>query len=233
MLWLYYHHVLIGCWLQILFLAGLAFIIGFERTFWFFFQRHKLKGSSFFFTGTIVVLLGWPLIGMIIESYGFICLFGGFIPAAVSFLRRIPVLGTIFNLPGISSVMNRIGGDSSRSMVWWFQVPQSWFWSNYMTIRWNEALWIPTDLHVTRSCTHFIYFYEWNQWWTHSLVYFGFVKGGDIWNTSQEEVLLWRYLINQLTQWKLRDDELWWHDNVLDQVLDVVDMTHWYLDEKD
>jgi hypothetical protein len=41
---------------------------------------------------------------MIIEAYGFIVLFSGFFPVAINFLRRIPVIGTILNLPGISSV---------------------------------------------------------------------------------------------------------------------------------
>ena len=102
---------------NILFLAGLAFIIGYQRTFWFFFQKHKLHGSIFFFIGIFVVLLGYPLIGMLIETYGFVKLFGGFIPAAIAFLRRIPFIGLILNLPGISTVVDRIGGDVSRSMV--------------------------------------------------------------------------------------------------------------------
>ncbi|KAF4528979.1 hypothetical protein B566_EDAN017357, partial [Ephemera danica] len=36
-----------------------------NRTFRFFFQRHKVRGSVAFFGGIIVVLLGWPLIGML------------------------------------------------------------------------------------------------------------------------------------------------------------------------
>ena len=88
---------------NILFLSGLAFVIGLERTFRFFFQYHKIKGSTAFFGGIFVVLFGYPLIGMIIEAYGFIVLFSGFFPVAINFLRRIPVLGSILNLPGISS----------------------------------------------------------------------------------------------------------------------------------
>ena len=61
--------------LQILFISGLALVIGLERTFRFFFQKHKLKGSSCFLGGVLVVLIGWPLIGMIIEIYGFVLLF--------------------------------------------------------------------------------------------------------------------------------------------------------------
>ena len=60
---------------QILFISGLALVIGLERTFRFFFQKHKLKGSSCFLGGVMVVLFGWPLIGMIIETYGFVLLF--------------------------------------------------------------------------------------------------------------------------------------------------------------
>merc|ERR1711988_1974937 len=95
---------------NILFLSGLAFIIGLERTFRFFFQYHKIKGSTAFFGGIFVVLFGYPLIGMIIEAYGFIVLFSGFFPVAINFLRRIPVLGSILNLPGISSAVFYLSG---------------------------------------------------------------------------------------------------------------------------
>lgn len=102
---------------NILFLSGLAFIIGLERTFWFFFQKHKWKGSVAFFSGITVLLIGWPLIGMIVESYGFVLLFRGFFPAALSFLTRVPVLGTILSLPLINKIVEKVGGDSRRSMV--------------------------------------------------------------------------------------------------------------------
>lgn len=61
---------------QILFLSGLAFVIGMRRTFDFFFQRHKIKGSAAFFAGIVIVFLGWPLVGMIVEVYGSLLLFG-------------------------------------------------------------------------------------------------------------------------------------------------------------
>lgn len=60
---------------QLLFLTGLSLIIGLRRTFFFFFQRHKLKGTSFFLGGVAVVLLRWPLLGMCLETYGFFSLF--------------------------------------------------------------------------------------------------------------------------------------------------------------
>lgn len=60
---------------QILFVAGLAFVIGLERTFRFFFQKHKMKATGFFLGGVCVVLIGWPIVGVVLEVYGFFLLF--------------------------------------------------------------------------------------------------------------------------------------------------------------
>lgn len=102
---------------NILFISGLGAVIGRERTFRFFFQRHKIKGSIAFFGGIIIVLVGWPLVGMIFEGYGFFLLFSGFFPVAINFLRRVPLLGTILNMPGISKVVDKLAGDSQRTRV--------------------------------------------------------------------------------------------------------------------
>nr|XP_057911674.1 vesicle transport protein GOT1A isoform X2 [Doryrhamphus excisus] len=71
---LYFDSVLLAFG-NMLFLTGLTSIIGFRRTSYFFFQRHKLKGSFFFMGGVSLVLCRWPVIGMLVESYGFILLF--------------------------------------------------------------------------------------------------------------------------------------------------------------
>lgn len=97
---------------NLLFISGLAFIIGIERTFWFFFQRHKLKASTAFFLGIFIVLFGWPLVGMCIESYGFLLLFRGFIPATVAFLSRVPGIGFVLNLPLVRTLVRQIGTDT-------------------------------------------------------------------------------------------------------------------------
>ncbi|XP_031569560.1 vesicle transport protein GOT1B-like [Actinia tenebrosa] len=102
---------------NILFISGLALVIGLERTFRFFFQKHKLRASSCFLGGILVVLFGWPLIGMIIETYGFVLLFSGFFPVVVNFLRRVPIIGNILNLPIISTIVSRIAGEQGNSMV--------------------------------------------------------------------------------------------------------------------
>merc|ERR1739845_172047 len=82
---------------NILFLSGMSFIIGLNRTFNFFFQPHKLKGSCLFFAGIITVVLGWTFTGFILEAYGFFVLFAGFFPAMISFMKRVPVIGSILS----------------------------------------------------------------------------------------------------------------------------------------
>ncbi|XP_027881851.1 golgi transport 1Bb isoform X1 [Xiphophorus couchianus] len=100
---------------NILFVAGLSFVIGLERTVRFFFQRHKAKATSFFLGGIFVVLTGWPIIGVVLEIYGFFLLFRGFFPVAVGFIRRVPVIGSLLSLPGIRTLVDKIG--ESNAMV--------------------------------------------------------------------------------------------------------------------
>ncbi|XP_032949858.1 vesicle transport protein GOT1A isoform X2 [Rhinolophus ferrumequinum] len=70
-------------------------------------NRHKLKGTSFFLGGVVIVLLRWPLLGMLLETYGFFNLFKGFFPVAFGFL------GNAFNIPFLSSLFRRLQGTSS------------------------------------------------------------------------------------------------------------------------
>uniref|UniRef100_A0A914WPS4 Vesicle transport protein GOT1B n=1 Tax=Plectus sambesii TaxID=2011161 RepID=A0A914WPS4_9BILA len=97
---------------NLLFIVGLTLVIGVERTLRFFFQRHKIKGSSLFFGGIVVVLIGWPMVGICIELWGFVLLFGGFIPVAVNFLRRVPVIGQLLSLPGLKQVLDWLAPES-------------------------------------------------------------------------------------------------------------------------
>lgn len=89
---------------NVLFLAGVMLIIGPRRAVRFFFQKRKAKGSAFFFSGMALVLIGRPVIGMVIEIFGFVNLFGDFFPVVISFLRRMPVVGNVLNMPGFKFV---------------------------------------------------------------------------------------------------------------------------------
>ncbi|XP_057411838.1 vesicle transport protein GOT1A isoform X1 [Balaenoptera acutorostrata] len=105
-MFLYFDSVLLAFG-NLLFLTGLSLIIGLRKTFSFFFQRHKLKGTSFFLGGVVIVLLRWPLLGMLLETYGFFNLFKGFFSVAFGFL------GNTSNIPFLSVLFQRLQGTSS------------------------------------------------------------------------------------------------------------------------
>lgn len=75
-------------------------------------QREKLGGTLAFFGGLVLVLSGWAFVGLILEAFGFVNLFGNFFPYALAVLRRVPLLGTVLNLPVIGPLVDRVVGNS-------------------------------------------------------------------------------------------------------------------------
>ncbi|URD93923.1 vesicle transport protein [Musa troglodytarum] len=94
---------------NILFLSGLMLTIGLKSTLQFFAKPKNYKGTISFGAGFFLVLVGWPVIGMILESYGFIVLFSGFRSILAVFLQKIPILGWIFQQPFVTSFFDRHG----------------------------------------------------------------------------------------------------------------------------
>lgn len=99
---------------DVLFLCGLALTIGLTRTIRFFTRKERWRGIACFLGGILLVMLRWPVIGMVIQTFGFLNLFGSFFPVAVAFLRQTPVVGSVLNLPVISDVVDRLAGVSKR-----------------------------------------------------------------------------------------------------------------------
>ncbi|KAL3137128.1 hypothetical protein ABBQ32_006700 [Trebouxia sp. C0010 RCD-2024] len=93
---------------NLLFLAGVGTTIGPRATLRFFMRRKNLKGSACFLTGVVLILIKWALVGICVETYGFWLLFSGFFPTVLGFLRRLPVLGSILDLPILKTVLNKL-----------------------------------------------------------------------------------------------------------------------------
>mmetsp|Transcript_6466 Transcript_6466/g.8229 ORF Transcript_6466/g.8229 Transcript_6466/m.8229 type:complete len:150 (-) Transcript_6466:576-1025(-) len=111
---------------NIMFLVGFTFLSGIRRTLEFFgFMGDRMKerwqrrwrGIITFLGGIMLVMSGWGVIGMMVEIFGFLNLFGTFFPLVFSFLRTLPVIGPFLNLPGVSKVVDKISGKTSSSMV--------------------------------------------------------------------------------------------------------------------
>jgi len=95
---------------NILFLAGITTVIGFLRTILFFKRKQKIFGTLCFFTGIFLVFIKWPMIGIFIELFGFINLFGDFFPVILSFMRNLPIIGNILNKPAVREFTDRLVG---------------------------------------------------------------------------------------------------------------------------
>jgi len=70
------------------FLAGVTLSLGVRKIKKFFLQKKKIKGSICFFVGIALVLFGWALIGICVELFGFINLFGDFFPNRTSCIAK-------------------------------------------------------------------------------------------------------------------------------------------------
>jgi hypothetical protein len=117
---------------QILFLSGITLIIGPQKTFYFFARKQKIRGTVCFLGGILLVFIRWPFVGMIVETFGFLNLFGyvvlsiltpnllwvcgtafspllyapnrDFFPVIVTFLRQLPFIGNVLTMPYIRDV---------------------------------------------------------------------------------------------------------------------------------
>ncbi|KIP01901.1 hypothetical protein PHLGIDRAFT_96575 [Phlebiopsis gigantea 11061_1 CR5-6] len=95
---------------NLLFLSGLTLIIGPQKTFYFFARKQKIRGTLCFLGGILLIFFKWPFIGVIVEVFGFLNLFGDFFPVILTFLRQLPFIGTLLQLPYIKDVADRVAG---------------------------------------------------------------------------------------------------------------------------
>jgi hypothetical protein len=97
---------------NVLFLAGIPFLIGWRQAARFFDPRRKGKarGVICFFAGVLLVLRRWAVVGMIVEVIGMVEMFGTFLPLVVASLRGLPYIGPVLSAPGVAAVIDRLSG---------------------------------------------------------------------------------------------------------------------------
>ncbi|KAK9453147.1 Got1/Sft2-like family-domain-containing protein [Dipodascopsis uninucleata] len=95
---------------NILFIAGLFLVIGYQKALLFFARRQKIRGTICFVIGITLILLRKPVTGFIIEFCGILALFGDFFSVIVSFLRSLPFIGPVLSSPIIAPTIDRLAG---------------------------------------------------------------------------------------------------------------------------
>lgn len=82
---------------NLLFIAGIPMTIGPGRTAGYFLRPQKARGTVCFALGIFLVMIGWPIFGIILEIFGIMNLFGNMFPLLKVLLKQVPVVGGIFN----------------------------------------------------------------------------------------------------------------------------------------
>lgn len=80
---------------NLFFVAGVPMTIGPGRTAGYFFQPTKARATGCLALGIFLVFVGWPVLGIALELFGFLNLFGNMFPVAMVVLKTMPVIGPL------------------------------------------------------------------------------------------------------------------------------------------
>ena len=58
----------------------------------------------------MLVILRWGIIGIVLEFFGFLNLFGNFLPTVLTVGKQIPVLNQVLEVPFIANMMDFLVG---------------------------------------------------------------------------------------------------------------------------
>lgn len=88
---------------NILFIAGIGMVMG-PRRFTTFFKA-RMRASGFFFAGVFFVLIRWCFVGIALQMFGALNLFGNFIPMVLRVMEAMPLVGRVMALPPLQQLL--------------------------------------------------------------------------------------------------------------------------------
>jgi hypothetical protein len=81
---------------NLLFVCGIPLMIGPGRTLGYFLQPKKARATGCLVFGIFLVLVGHPVIGILLEIFGLLNLFGNMFPVLMIMAKNLPVVGSLF-----------------------------------------------------------------------------------------------------------------------------------------
>ncbi|KAL7462346.1 hypothetical protein ACHAXS_002727 [Conticribra weissflogii] len=81
---------------NLLFVCGIPLMIGPGRTVGYFLQPKKARATGCLACGIFLVLVGHPVIGILLEIFGLLNLFGNMFPLVMMMAKNMPVVGGLF-----------------------------------------------------------------------------------------------------------------------------------------
>jgi Got1/Sft2-like family len=80
---------------NLFFVAGVPMTLGPGRTAGYFFQPKKARATACLAAGLFLVFVGWPVLGILLEAFGLLNLFGNMFPLALAIVKQMPVIGPL------------------------------------------------------------------------------------------------------------------------------------------
>ncbi len=81
---------------HLLCIAGILLSMGLSQTIQYFVQPKKLRATICLGIGLFLVLMGSPILGMALEIFGILNLFGNMFPIVMMMMKQMPIIGTMF-----------------------------------------------------------------------------------------------------------------------------------------
>ena len=85
---------------NLLFISGVCLSLGPSRTMGYFMQAKKARATACLVAGIFLVFIGWPIIGIVLELFGLLNLFGNMFPLFWAVAKQMPIIGNLLQQSG-------------------------------------------------------------------------------------------------------------------------------------
>nr|CCC94285.1 putative predicted to be involved in ER-Golgi transport [Trypanosoma congolense IL3000] len=92
---------------NVLFVAGIALVMGPNRFKSFFLYRRRASGCFFF--GMFLIVMKFSLLGLLVQGFGGLNLFGNFFPMIARVLESFPLIGPVMLSTPMQKIMSLLG----------------------------------------------------------------------------------------------------------------------------
>mmetsp|Transcript_15063 Transcript_15063/g.32905 ORF Transcript_15063/g.32905 Transcript_15063/m.32905 type:complete len:411 (+) Transcript_15063:280-1512(+) len=98
---------------NLLFITGVAATLGLSRVVSYFFQPQKIRATACLGLGIVLVFLGSPVLGMILQVFGLLNLFGNMFPMLLAIAKTLPGIGPLLSQNNIKKKNNNNNSSNS------------------------------------------------------------------------------------------------------------------------
>lgn len=85
---------------NLLFISGVVLTLGPSRTMGYFLQPQKARATACLAAGIFLVFIGWPIVGIALELFGLLNLFGNMFPVFWLVVKQMPIVGNLLQQTG-------------------------------------------------------------------------------------------------------------------------------------